>query len=139
MANKQIAIDRSIAKQYLVDHSLILFILKIKKTIITETYYFKILTIQNDLILQSKELEDFWKFVNRETYPNITKCNEFINSCFGSTYLCESAFSYLKFTKNKQRSLLTDSHTEDSLKLALSGYTPNYERLVEDMQTQTSH
>jgi len=99
----------------------------------------EIITMQNDLILQSRELEDFWKFVNREKYPNITKCNEFIISCFGSTYLCESAFSYLKFTKNKHRSLLTDSHTEDSLKLALSAYTPNYERLVEDMQTQTSH
>ena len=66
---------------------------------ISDTFHMKknaleneILTMQNDLILQSKELEDFWQFVNRETYPKITKFNEFINSCFGSTYLCESAF-----------------------------------------------
>ncbi len=100
----------------------------------------EIITLQTDLILQARELEeDFWKYVNQEKYPNITKCSEYIYSCFGSTYLCESAFSYLKFTKTKHRSLLTDSHTEDTLALSLSGYTPNYERLAGDMQTQTSH
>lgn len=111
------------------------FILKKKNALENE-----IITLQTDLILQARVLEDdFWKYVNQEKYPNIKKCSEYIYSCFGSTYLCESAFSYLKFTKTKHRSLLTDSHTEDTLALCLSGYTPNYERLAGDMQTQTSH
>ena len=100
----------------------------------------EIIFLQNDLILQARKFEDdFWKYVNRAKYPNITKCSEYIYSCFGSTYLCESAFSYLKLTKSKQRSVLTDSHTQDSLLLSLSGYTPNYDLLVKDMQTQSSH
>lgn len=100
----------------------------------------EIITLQNDLIIQAKKFEDdFWKYVNREKYPSITKCSDYIHSCFGSTYLCESAFSYLKLCKTKQRSVLTDSHTEDSLLLSLSGYTPQYELLIKDMQTQCSH
>lgn len=100
----------------------------------------EIIILQNDLILQAKIFEDdFWKYVNRARYPNITKFSEYIYSCFGSTYLCESAFSYLKLTKSKQRSVLTDSHTQDSLLLSLSGYTPNYDFLVKYMQTQPSH
>ena len=60
----------------------------------------EIITLQTDLILQAKVFDgDFWKYVNQEKYPNIKKCSEYIYSCFGSTFLCESAFSYLKFTK----------------------------------------
>ncbi|XP_067118586.1 general transcription factor II-I repeat domain-containing protein 2-like [Centruroides vittatus] len=100
----------------------------------------EIIILQTDLILQARKFEEnFWKYIKREKYPSITKCSKYIYSCFGSTYLCESAFSYLKLTKTKQRSVLTDSHTEDSLLLSLSGYTPNYDFLVRDMQTQSSH
>lgn len=100
----------------------------------------EIIILQSDLILQARKFEEnFWKYVNREKYPNIIKCSEYIYSCFGSTYLCESAFSYLQLTKTKLRSVLTDSHTEDSLLLSLSGYTPNYDALVKEMQTQVSH
>ncbi|KAK9511621.1 hypothetical protein O3M35_000244 [Rhynocoris fuscipes] len=97
----------------------------------------EIIILQSDLILQARKFEEnFWKYVNREKYPNIIKCSEYIYSCFGSTYLCESAFSYLHLTKTKLPSVLTDSHTEDSLLLSLSGYTPNYDALVKEMQTQ---
>ena len=82
----------------------------------------EIIILQADLNSQARKFEeDFWKYVNREKYPSVTKCSEYIYSCYGSTYLCESAFSYLKLTKTKQRSVLTYSHTEDSLLLSLSG------------------
>lgn len=100
----------------------------------------EIITLLTDLSLQARKYEeDFWKNVNRDKYSNIIKCSEYIHSCFGSTYLCESAFSYLKLTKTKHRSVLTDSHTEDSLILSLSSYIPNYDSLVKNMQTQSSH
>lgn len=55
---------------------------------------------------------------NISTSPNVA--NIFIYSCFGSIYLCESTFLYLKLTRTKC-SVLVDSHTEDSLELSLSG------------------
>jgi hypothetical protein len=52
---------------------------------------------------------------------------------------CESAFSYLKITKSKQRSSMTDEHLQDSLKLALTQYSPDLQQMVDEMQAQTSH
>lgn len=82
---------------------------------------------------------EFWPLVSNEKYPNLKKCAEQLNSCFGSTYLCESAFSYLKQTKSKYRSSLTDAHTLDSLRLAISNYRPDFKNLTKDIQTQCSH
>ena len=44
-----------------------------------------------------------------------------VASAFDSTYLCESAFSDLSFTENNL--CLTESHLEDSIRVAVSGYT----------------
>ncbi|XP_075210345.1 general transcription factor II-I repeat domain-containing protein 2-like [Lycorma delicatula] len=90
-------------------------------------------------VLASKRLLNT-KDVMDIAFKIVNSIRGLFDSCFGSTYLCESAFSYLKLTKTKQRSILTDSRTEDSLLLlSLSGYTPNYDSLVRDMQTQSSH
>ena len=52
----------------------------------------EILTMKADVFLKARASEnDFWKFVDKK-YSNIKKCAEFIHSCFGSTYLSESAF-----------------------------------------------
>lgn len=100
----------------------------------------EIITLQCDLFLKPRALEEhFWKFVCYEKYPNIKKCSEYFQSCFASTYLCESAFSYLKMIKTRYRGLLTDLHCEDSLRLSLSNYMPQYEKLVDDMKVQASH
>ncbi|GBP12804.1 SCAN domain-containing protein 3 [Eumeta japonica] len=88
---------------------------------------------------RSSSGQDFWALVSNEKYPNLKKCVEQLHSCFGSTYLCESAFSYLKQTKSKHRSRLTDARTLDSLRLAISDYKPDDAKLVEDTQTQCSH
>ncbi|KAF7669603.1 hypothetical protein LDENG_00176720 [Lucifuga dentata] len=58
---------------------------------------------------------------------------------FGSTYLCESAFSDMNFIKNKHRTCLTDAYLEDSVRVAVSSYTPDYSALVNSMQCQASH
>lgn len=101
----------------------------------------EIITLRCDIFLKARSSsgQDFWALVSNEKYPNLKKCVEQLHSCFGSTYLCESAFSYLKQTKNKHRSRLTDAHTLDSLRLAISNYKPDYAKLVEDTATQCSH
>lgn len=101
----------------------------------------EILILRSDVFLKARSGSgmDLWKLVSKEKYPNLKKCVEKLHSCFGSTYLCESAFSYLKQTKSKHRSCLTDAHTLDSLRLAVSNYTPHFPDLAKDMQTQLSH
>lgn len=100
----------------------------------------EILTLKNDIFLKARATEEsFWKFVPRQKFPNLRRCSEILHSCFGSTYLCESAFSYLKMTKSKQRSNMTDEHLQDSLKLALTQYSPDIQQMVNEMQTQASH
>jgi hypothetical protein len=59
---------------------------------------------------------------------------EIVHSCFGSTYLCESTFSYLKVTKSKQRYSMTEEHLQDSLKLALTQYSPDLQQMTDGMQ-----
>jgi hypothetical protein len=49
--------------------------------------------------------ESFWKSVPGHKFPNLRRCSEIVHSCFGSSYLCESAFSYLKMTKSKQQGM----------------------------------
>lgn len=101
----------------------------------------EIITLRCDIFLKARSSSglDFWALVSNEKYPNLKKCVEQLHSCFGSTYLCESAFSYLKQTKSKHRSRLTDAHTLDSLRLAISNYKPDFANLAEDAQTQCSH
>lgn len=60
-------------------------------------------------------------------------------SLFGSTYPCESAFSDMNFIKNKHRTCFSDAHLQDSLRVAVSKYTPDYNTLVNSMRCQSSH
>jgi hypothetical protein len=53
--------------------------------------------------------------------------------------LCESAFSYLKRTESEQRSSMTDEYLQDSLQLALTQYSPDFQQMMDEMQAQTSH
>ncbi|KAJ7317811.1 hypothetical protein JRQ81_003973, partial [Phrynocephalus forsythii] len=85
------------------------------------------------------EQESFWKLVPRDKFPSLRRCSEAVHSCFGSTYLCESAFSNMKMTKSTECSSITDEHLQDSLRLALTQHSPNFKKLVDEMQAQTSH
>uniref|UniRef100_A0A8C1YYC5 HAT C-terminal dimerisation domain-containing protein n=1 Tax=Cyprinus carpio TaxID=7962 RepID=A0A8C1YYC5_CYPCA len=73
------------------------------------------------------------------TYPALIHCAVKILTCFGSTYLCESAFSAMGIIKSKKRSLLTDRHLTDCLRAATSEQQPDLKLLVKRMQTQISH
>ena len=83
---------------------------------------------------------DFYKnYVSREIYPGICKHAMFMISLFGSTYLCERVFFKMKYTKSPARSLLSDSHLEDSLRVATTTFEPDVIKLVRNKKCQVSH
>lgn len=99
----------------------------------------EILNIKCDINLKSMVSDsNFWKLISKDKYPNIWTIVARFNAFFGSTYLCESAFSYMNAIKTKQRSQITDLHLESCLRIALSSYEPNFEKLAALMQCQVS-
>ena len=100
----------------------------------------ELLKLQNGIQIKSMAAEgSFWNLLIEEKYPSIRKCVMYLTAFFGSTYLCESAFSHMKLIKSKQCSTMTDDHLDVCLRLAVSTYTPNYKKLTDNLQCQSSH
>ena len=81
----------------------------------------------------------FWRMVPLEKYPNVKRAALKILSMFGSTYVCESVFSTLKHVKSKHRSVLTDTHVKELLRVATTEYKLNLKKIVQDKECQKSH
>ena len=62
-----------------------------------------------------------------------------MSALFGSTYLCEAAFSDMNVMTSKYRTRLSDEHLNDSIRVSLSGYTPAHTCMVDSMQCHSSH
>ncbi|CAI6345041.1 unnamed protein product [Macrosiphum euphorbiae] len=60
-------------------------------------------------------------------------------SMFGSTYVCEQAFSHMKKIKNPYRSLLTDDHLHHVLRASTSNFNVEIEKIINNIQQQKSH
>ena len=59
---------------------------------------------------------------------------------FGSTYLCEQFFSKMGFMKSLYRSVMTDEHLENGLRVASTSIKVNLNRVVQKKsQLQISH
>lgn len=103
----------------------------------------EILTLQNDIKLKSRTTtemkEEFWELLLEEKYPNIRRCALNSSALFGSTYLCESAFSHMKIIKSKYRSTMTDDYRVACMRLATSCYSPDYKKRLASTQCQKSH
>ncbi|KAL7980021.1 hypothetical protein Chor_001289 [Crotalus horridus] len=100
----------------------------------------EIVGLQNDILLKSNSSHaNFWNLVDAQKFPLLRKAAAKIKSYFGSTYQCESVFSTRRFIKSKNRTRMTDKHLDDCLRVAISSYTPNYNRLADGMQCQASH
>ena len=84
-------------------------------------------------------LLEFYKNVSKEKYQRIHRLAVFVTLLFGSTYLCEQVFSRMNHVNSPVRSLLSDSHMENSLRIATSSILPNIAKLVREKQCQTSH
>ncbi len=64
------------------------------------------------------------------SYPKLTEHAKKMTCLFGSTYVCDQLDTKMKFTKNKYRTMLTDSHLNDILCQASTSQTPNIEKKV---------
>ncbi|XP_068225681.1 zinc finger BED domain-containing protein 5-like [Palaemon carinicauda] len=81
------------------------------------------------------DLETFW-IKYHSVYPLISHQALRVLTMFGSTYLCETAFSTLTAIKTKYRNRLD---VEDDLRCALSNIKPRIQDLLSKKQCQVSH
>lgn len=84
---------------------------------------------------EEMELETFW-FNYLHVYPLIATRALRILTIFGSTYLCEAAFSALVAIKTKSRNRM---RVEADLLCTLTEVKPRIKKLVAKMQCQISH
>ncbi|XP_025202119.1 general transcription factor II-I repeat domain-containing protein 2B-like [Melanaphis sacchari] len=84
--------------------------------------------------------DEFWlKYVSEKKYPTLKLLTVKMCTMFGSTYVCESAFSKMNYIKNKFRSRLTNEHLEMMMKIATTNHKPDLKQLVESKICHFSH
>ncbi|XP_066947044.1 general transcription factor II-I repeat domain-containing protein 2B-like [Macrobrachium rosenbergii] len=75
-------------------------------------------------------LDTFYQYL-LPGYPKLTSLAAKILSMFGTTYLCEQAFSVMNLNKTKHRSRLTNGHLNDIVKcVATQDLKPDIDVLV---------
>ena len=79
-----------------------------------------------------------WKAL-LDTYRNMKKYAFGVLSIFGSTYLCEQIFSNMNYIKSKYRTHLTDESLQSCVKIKVTSYMPDVEKLSSDVPKQKSH
>ena len=98
--------------------------------------------LQSDDLLKDKfkemSLLHLYATLNDGTFPRLKYLALMVFVLFGSTFLCEQAFSRMKLIKNKLRSVLTDEHISQLMSIATSAREPNFDKLMK-MQNQLSH
>ncbi|KAJ8718896.1 hypothetical protein PYW07_016452 [Mythimna separata] len=99
---------------------------------------------QENTVLKHKHAEvsceEFWiKFVCGNKYSELKKIAMKLLTLFGSTYICEAAFSKMIFIKNKFRSQLTNEHLQDLMTIACTNYTPNFRQIVHNRKNHFCH
>ena len=111
-----------------------------------EKYQMELVELQGSDELKSKFhaegvlLFDFYKkYLEYKQYPNLINHAKKMASMFGSTYVCEQLFSFMKVTKSKLRAQHNDGHLQDILLLATSNLTPDLHKLSSQKQHQISH
>ena len=98
--------------------------------------------LQSDQFLLNKAtlpITQFWPLLSEEHYPNLRRFGLHLLSMFGSTYLCEAAFSAMKSIKSKERNLLNQTSLEACLRLALTSVDIDTKELASKMQAHPSH
>ena len=98
----------------------------------------ELLEIQSDSSLRSKYLEvripDFFSYFPERFRKFTTR----IMAIFGSTYLCEQLFSFMKSTKTSQRTRLTDKHLSSLIKLGTTQkFQPHIQEIVNKKETSS--
>ena len=82
---------------------------------------------------------ELWKSVPMKKYPNIKWAALKVLSMCGSTYICESVLSTLNHMKSRHRSVLTDTHVKELLRVATTEYKPDLKKILKKKECQNSH
>ena len=105
----------------------------------------ELIDLQESTDLKAKYVEmnlgDFYrKFFDQDKFPNLRKFVASKMALFGSTYLCEQFFSKMGFIKSPYRSVITDEHLENGLRVASTSIKVNLNRVVQKKsQLHNSH
>ena len=101
--------------------------------------------LQNDQFLLTKKMENpenFWKFVSKESFPMLENAALKLFSMFGSTYICECAFSVMNIIKSKCRNQLGNNTMalQDCLRMATTNILADTSAIVKEAcRSQKSH
>ena len=77
-------------------------------------------------------------YLSPTEFSNLIKHCKMMACLFGNTYICEQLFSQIKLIKTKNRTLLTDRHLEDTLRVTTTDIEQNIKDLVGQIRHQTS-
>ncbi|XP_072389291.1 general transcription factor II-I repeat domain-containing protein 2A-like [Diabrotica undecimpunctata] len=92
------------------------------------------------LITRQEKGPEFFKLLSKEKFPNLRDFGLKMTSMFGSTYTCESAFSSMKYIKNKNRSNLIDSSLRHLMRVSTTELEVDISSLVDEAnRPQSSH
>lgn len=81
----------------------------------------------------------FYNTYITERFFNLRYFAQRVVSAFGSTYVCETFFSKMKFTKSSSRASLIDDNFENQLRCATSNINIDLEKLSGKKDKQISH
>lgn len=100
-------------------------------------------TLQNadkntDIQKPDRMIFDVWNSLP-DVYANSKNYAFGILTVFGSTYICEQVFSSINFIKGKLRNRLNAASLLSCIKLKTTSYSPNIEKLSNEIQQQPSH
>ncbi|GLV41814.1 hypothetical protein CBL_02999 [Carabus blaptoides fortunei] len=101
-------------------------------TSVDPKYQMELCDLQADPFIASSGATgiQMFKLLDKEKYPNM----------FGSTYICERAFSDMKYIKSKYRNSLKDSTLENIIRLATTNIDMDIKEIVaQQLRPQCSH
>lgn len=79
---------------------------------------------------QNESIESFYNSLDDRCFKNIKNLAKKMFSIFGSTYICESTFSKMKFNKSKYRSSLTNDNLTNVIRISTCNIEPNFDSLL---------
>jgi len=96
----------------------------------------ELINLQSDLALKETFLNGGWnKFfcaLSSEKFSNMKRFVFKMMVLFGSTYICEQAFSTMNINKSKRRSLLTDGILHSELRISTMNIEPDFKIISKD-------
>jgi hypothetical protein len=96
--------------------------------------------LQSDPFFNLKnESPEYWKILPQKKFPKLRSVFLEMLSLFGSTYVCEAAFSTMNIIRSRVRNRLDDSSLESCLRLSLTGLPIDTDKLAAQKQAQGSH